>query len=211
MIFISKDTLCQILALCTFQSTLALLQLSMCGLGTLPFERVSVQHPTKSKAFCISSPSPLHFITWLIPLDLQITQGDICKSAWQWPDCCGSSQISLTWRIKRVSLCLYGAVLFSSRFLLFMRHKGNYNLRVVCLQQGEMYFGLVYLYNLYIYQKLYVVGWGWTWLRHLNFCKGRSGHKFMEHQGKFLQTQMFQEIKLTFRSVKTAEFVLKPN
>lgn len=54
---------------------------------------------------------------------------------------------------------LYGAVLFSSHFLLFIRHESNYNLRVTCLQ-GEMYFGLVYMYNPYLCYKLCVVGQG---------------------------------------------------
>lgn len=52
---------------------------------------------------------------------------------------------------------LYGAMPFSSHFLLFMRRESKYNLIVVCLQQGEMYFGLFYIYNPYIYQKLGVV------------------------------------------------------
>lgn len=55
---------------------------------------------------------------------------------------------------------LYGAVLFSSHFLFFMTHGSNYNLKVVCLQQGEMYFDLFHIYNPYICQKLCVVGQG---------------------------------------------------
>lgn len=54
---------------------------------------------------------------------------------------------------------LYGAVLFSSHFLLFMRHESNSNLKVVCLQQGEMCFGLFHICNLYICQ-ICVVGRG---------------------------------------------------
>lgn len=52
---------------------------------------------------------------------------------------------------------LYVAVLFSSRFLLLMRCESNYNLRVVCLQQGEIYFGLFYISNLYKCQELCAV------------------------------------------------------
>jgi len=43
------------------------------------------------------------------------------------------------------SLC-YVAVLFSSHFLLLMRRESNYNLRVLCLQQGEIYFAVFCIY-----------------------------------------------------------------
>lgn len=52
----------QILALSTFQGTLALLQQDVGGLGALPCERLSVNGLTKASAFCIFSPCP-HFLT----------------------------------------------------------------------------------------------------------------------------------------------------
>lgn len=148
-----------ILALSTFQGTLALLQPDVCGLGTLPSERVSVQHPTKASAFCIS-PSLPHFPVWFIPLDLQITlRGGlqeclaVARLCWLKSD---HSNVE-TW--EGFSL-LYIAVLFSSHFQLLMRCESNYNLRVVRLQQGEIHFVLFYISNLYMCRE-----W-WTRVEH---------------------------------------------
>lgn len=114
----------QILALSTFQGTLALLQPDVCGLGTLPSERVSVQHPTKASAFCIS-PSLPHFLVWFIPLHLQITlvgglQECIALARPFWL----KSNHSNVENWEGFSL-LYIAVLFSSHFLLLTRCESN--------------------------------------------------------------------------------------
>lgn len=163
--------------------------------GHSPFWKGICSAPHKKQGFLHLFPLTPHFLMWLIPLDVQITPGRdlqeclaVARLFWF------KSNQSNTENQEGFTL-LYGAVLFSSHFLLFVRHESNYNLKVVCLQQGEMYFGLFHIYNLYICQKLCVVGQGWTWLRHLNSVREGMVVKFTEHQRKPFQTQMFQEIK----------------